>query len=545
MKHLLQRYTNVVLAVGLFLSATSLASATGEETDRRVRFNRGVIAFQEGDYSKAESFFAQLVQENDQNTGALYWLGLCQLQRNKYGLAAESLNKVLELDSERVAVKLDYAIALVGQDDYAAGRQVLRDFVESGAGDESTRTLAQFFLGVSEYNTENYEAALEALAQADAGATDPSMQANIAWYRSWVLTEQLKFEEASKEFQRVSELSVDVDQQARARTLAQQVATGVVVTEEVRPLEFRLDLGLSYDTNVVLLGDDTSLPINLATNDDLRFGLSTNLRFVHPLNENWLIGLGGNTYNSWHSSLQEYNVQTYGGRMFLNYFASEQTTFGLQYEYDFSLVNNEAFMSRNRVTPSVRYVEAFHEDGTSQTATTLFYAYEDRNYHEELFLRDDDRDGDYHTIGLVQSFNLCQPRVEQSDERWLSAALGYRYLNESTQGNDFDMSGQVLSARLSVPLAYDLLFEFSGQWTWEDYWQPNSQDWHLREREDFIQRYIWSLGREFELESNITLALKGQIAWTIDDSNVRNRLKEAVFSYDRVIYGLTLSIMFN
>ncbi len=41
------------------------------------------------------------------------------------------------------------------------------------------------------------------------------------------------------------------------------------------------------------------------------------------------------------------------------------------------------------------------------------------------------------------------------------------------------------------------------------------------------------------------MTLRGEIAWTEDDSNVRNRLKEAVFSYDRVIYGLTLSFLFR
>ncbi len=156
-----------------------------------------------------------------------------------------------------------------------------------------------------------------------------------------------------------------------------------------------------------------------------------------------------------------------------------------------------------------------------------------------------DRDGEYHTRGLTQSFNLCQPRIEQGDERWLSTALGYRWLNESTQGDDFDLTGNAIIARLAMPMPYELLFEFSGQWTWEDYWQANTQDFRRRNRHDFIQRYICSLSRDFEIDRHIIMTLRGEIAWTEDDSNVRNRLKEAVFSYDRVIYGLTLSFLFR
>ena len=141
--------------------------------------------------------------------------------------------------------------------------------------------------------------------------------------------------------------------------------------------------------------------------------------------------------------------------------------------------------------------------------------------------------------------NLCQPRIEHGDERWLFAALGYRYLNESTQGDDYDLTGNAVVARLAMPMPHELLFEFSGQWTWEDYWQPNTQDYRRRNRDDFIQRYIWSLSRDFEIDRNIIMTLRGEISWTEDDSNIRNRLKEAVFSYDRVIYGLTLSFFFN
>ena len=53
---------------------------------------------------------------------------------------------------------------------------------------------------------------------------------------------------------------------------------------------------------------------------------------------------------------------------------------------------------------------------------------------------------------MTQSFNLCQPRLDYDDTRWLSAAVGYRWLNESTQGDDFDLTGNSISASLAMPL---------------------------------------------------------------------------------------------
>jgi hypothetical protein len=60
-----------------------------------------------------------------------------------------------------------------------------------------------------------------------------------------------------------------------------------------------------------------------------------------------------------------------------------------------------------------------------------------------------------------------------------------------------------------------------------------------------VQRYTWSLGREWQLDRRTSVAVQGLIAWTFDDSNVRNNLGEAIYSYDRVIYGLTLSFFFH
>lgn len=523
------------------------ASANSEQTQRRVQFNRGIVAFGQGDYAAAQRIFEDLVGVDEPDVAALYWLGLCQLQRDDYVAAGATFQKVIEIAPEHLEAKLDAAVAFAGQEQYVQSRDFLQAFIEAGEADPDTNRLAHFFLGVAEYKTEHYEEALAALEVAEQDTTSTTMLANVAWYRGWVYTEQRRFEEASAEFARVAQLSINVDQTARARTLAEQVKAGVAIKEE-QPLsqfQLRLDLGLSYDTNVVLLGDDTSLEVGLSTDDDVRLGLGTDVRYLQPLGDQWLLGVGGSTFHSWHGDLSEFNVQTYGGRVFLNYFPSERLSFGLQYSFDFSTVDNDAFLSRHRITPSMRYVEKFHEDGTPATATTVFYSYEPRNYHEELNDLREDRDGKYSTLGVTQSFNLCQPRLDDGDKRWLSAAVGYRWLNESTQGDDFDLTGNSVSASLAVPLPRDLLFEFSGQWTWEDYWQPNTQDFRRRNRHDFIQRYTGSLSREFELDRNITMTLRGEIAWTEDDSNVRNRLQEAVFSSDRVIYGLTLSFLFR
>ncbi|MCH8853757.1 MAG: tetratricopeptide repeat protein, partial [Planctomycetes bacterium] len=253
-----------VVAVG----ALALPAVGSEaETQRRVRFNRGIVAFGQGDYAGAERVFAELVRTDETDVAGRYWLGLCQLQQYEYAAATASFQKVLELSPENLDAKLDAAIALAGQNEYAHSRKLLREFIDAGEADAGTLRQAHFFLGVAEYKTGHNEAALASLEAAEQGATEPSMLANIAWFRGWIYTEQRQLEEAAAQFTRVSELASNVDQRARARTLAEQLRAGVTVEKEepVSQFQFRLDMGLSYDTDVILLGDDTSLPVGLST----------------------------------------------------------------------------------------------------------------------------------------------------------------------------------------------------------------------------------------------------------------------------------------
>lgn len=59
------------------------------------------------------------------------------------------------------------------------------------------------------------------------------------------------------------------------------------------------------------------------------------------------------------------------------------------------------------------------------------------------------------------------------------------------------------------------------------------------------KRYVVALSRNFVIDSHIDMTVSGEIAWTQDDSNLRNARGEAIYSYDRVIYGVTLSFAFR
>ncbi len=138
-------------------------------------------------------------------------------------------------------------------------------------------------------------------------------------------------------------------------------------------------------------------------------------------------------------------------------------------------------------------------------------------------------------FGIKQAFGLA--RLKQGDVLF---EVGYGHENDSTKGTQYDAWREILSAGLEVPIVEKLKFQCGGEWAWEDYKNRSLQDARYRHREDFIQTYSFAL--IYKLTEQVSL--HGQILWTNDDSNILTSQQEAVYSYERVIYGLGLTVGF-
>lgn len=361
--------------------------------------------------------------------------------------------------------------------------------------------------------------------------------------------------------------------------------------------DFRVDWrsGFFYDTNVILLGDNTDLPRGIGRKNDFRFLTGVTLNYTTSLAAlagqtedselgRWTLGMAGRVGASWHASIKEFNEQNYGASVALQYRLIDKNTetkhgplyAGIQYDYDYFLLGNDGFLRMSRISPRLT-LYTFDE----RAVTVLGFNYEDRNYLDTLFDDRFDRDGNYYYINLTQSVDLIDMTKLYNDAgiapwglendpnetdypyeytRYLRPYFGFEYGWDVTRGNEFDNERFQVVGGVNVPLPYGLLFDFRGQWEYQDYkgFRGGSlADFHRRARRDLVQRYGFGLERTFVLVpgepvnrstlkmDRVTMTLRGDIVWTNDDSNVQDRLRQAVFSYDRTIYGLSVILSFN
>lgn len=489
--------------------------------------------------------------------------------------------------------------------------------------DDMERVKAEFYLGVVRYRqafaparvpgqTELLvdEGALRQAEMAMVGLTerltarpdDPDRDEEVQRWKSYpmlylglIRTVQRRFDDARAFYTQARELDTRDDGRSRSLIipiLVDQQLARIAEIEATAPVaEFGDDIlialktGIALDSNVILLGEDTSTPLDIGRSGDVvaQGGIAVHytldLGMLDRSFERWRIGLGGRASSTWHGDIREFNEQDYGGSIAIEYKligrepneAHGPLMASVQYDYDYFLLGNDGFLRVNRVTPRLTLLT--HEQ---RRASTLEFRYEDRNYLEPLLDRRFDRDGNYfafraaHSIEWVDLTPVYKDRgitpwghandpgpedVEYS--RWLRTSVGAEYGWDATVGDEFDANRFLFTVTFDVPLPRGVTLSLGGEWEWQEYRKASLIDFHRHFRDDFIQRYRIALERRFVLESGRAthrrtrsidrrvLVLRGDLQLTDDASNVEDRLGQSVFRYDRTVFGLSVSVLFN
>lgn len=542
--------------------------------------------------------------------------------RTLFAVGREHLKRVIELADRELAdprlvpvqAALFLGIAqLASQDEtvkaeaaqYALdGKRTLEAYVaEEGDSDP----LGHFFLAVACYRLATpldpeqvvgdratlLRRALDELAQVRAllggeDAIPAADEARVLYYEGLVLLAQRDHPRAVEKLRGVIQRDEGgllaknaeelVDQVERRQELSPEPLT---LRTPIGPLRFEgaLTIGGFHDTNVILLGENTALPRSIPDKADSRFGVEAGFDLTRLLTatddgirgETLLLGVGGTTAHFWQPSIGEFDINAYSGRAYVNWEPLRTLYLGVQYDYAYTQLGHEPFISSNRLTPVISKIwlrpkQQPRDPDEVLGRTDLYYSFDDRNYLDRLNDRRFDRDGDYHCIGLTQRFNLVQAsqlwpgyyapaedgrRRDFNDAaRWLSVRAGYAYRNERTHGDEFDLYGHSLLAGLEVPLPWRLAFGLAAEWTWDTYQQPSLFDFERKPRADFIHRYDFGLTRtiigrgENASLRTLDIRLRAGVDLTFQDANIWNRLHEEVYSYDRAIYSIKLMISF-
>ncbi len=516
------------------MPAFALAQSKGSA---EVSLSRGIDSFMAEDYAKARRHFEASLTADPDFAAGHYFLGLTLMQTASQGVGPAAKKALLERaltefelsrlrDPQLVLAYLDGAIAQTILGRFGQAESGFEQFINERPGDP----LPFLFLAVVHYRqaqddpsqlalaTENLDRADQALETS--GETNRSLQAHILFYRGLIAIEQNDRTAARDAFEQGYELAPDSDVGLQSKEILDRLL-------DRRPWELTLQIGYDYDTNITLRGHDVRRLAGEDKGNDWRFGLGSAFSYRLHETETTVIGVGFSTYDSWHTDITDFNVQNYGVNVYGAYSpeGADWLTLSIRYDWDHSLLGNQSYLTRHRVTPQIDIQE------TDWTSTSLFYQFEANNFMNE---GPDDRfsqDGHTHAFGVVQRFELAQMY-----DRPLVLDLSYRFENVQTDGSQFDADNHIFALGLDVPLPWDMTFDFTSEFEVDFYSQHNILDLGRSKREDFIHTFIFALTKQFDEH----LSARFQVDMTNNDSNVTDLDGQNFFSYNRVIYGLTL-----
>jgi len=472
----------------------------------------------------------------------------------------------------------------------------------------------QFYLAVAHYRlaaeyqdkagkTREFAASLQAaddaltkavaLGEADVAAERLSPQAFdefstvVTYYRGLVDILRTDNAAARRSFVAVREKAAGTDLANNAAAIVAKLdevertrprAVQLPVPAPLGPFEFetRLRMGHAYDTNVILLGKDTHLPRGFKRQDDYQFGLSADFnisRYISKTEAPWVgesltFGIGAGTYNLWQPNISQFDINRYPARAYVNWQPIRDLYVGFQYEYSYTQLGHEPFITSNRFTPVLSKVWRRRLPDQTEVEfgrTDFYFSQDDRGYLDRLSDRRTNRDGVYRALGMQQTINLVQARdlpwlreyyatrereQQHFGDRWLYVYLGYEFRRDMTVGTEFDQRGHSLLWGLSVPLPLRLAFELDGEFTWGNYTQPSIFDFERKARTDLLQRYDLGLTYTFVARGEnptlptLNIKLRAGVEMTFQNSNIWNRLGEDIYEYNRTIYGVQLEVDF-
>jgi len=449
-------------------------------------FQDAMIAFDDQDYATA----LQILESTPiSSPAASYYHGLCLLRTGRAAEAVpllESIRNNGELSDE---LRLDASIALLksGQPDAAA--EELDEMLVANPDDSHAR----YFLGLALYEKGDQEAAREQIELA--AQFDETLEPYRDAFRAYD--------------QRLGAASLGGYQPLRY--------------SESEPRRWNLSFltGYEYDSNVLLSPEFSGLGGNLQREDSRWVvGLFGDYRFIQESDE--VVGATASIYTNFHSSLTQFDVQTYSASTYWNR-AIDDWIVGLNYNFAETVLGRDHFATNHRVTASAtkRWDECGH--------TTGFYEYEYLDLAGLALIAAQNRSGHTNSVGLTQAWYFGPQNLGRF-------YAGYRYDSTNAYGSDFDMNSHMLSARVEYPIFEDLVFDAEARQFWDDYSSGNSLDFFERSRED--QRIELRAGLQKYIDDNTSLRL--DYTYVDSDSNVANLFGVQFYSYQRHVLSALL-----
>lgn len=547
---------------GVLILGIGLASLPGLATAGPIE-DAVSSAKQDVEQGRCEQAYQRLAGFEGLESRARLLAGQCRIRAGLYPEALADLDRARggrDLSSEQVGdVEIYRAIALYHLERYTEATAALDD-ADGLTSEEAELALYRGLISLRNGDNERAAPALESAARLAPRLTEPvaSYYAGLAWQGA---SERSKAREA---FLRVIAIDGDGPWGKEARKLLE--------TTEMFPYYVRGSMGVEYDSNVVLRGDNVT-EVTVGSGNALTSVGEKSWRGVWEVDggvqlfsqEDWSGGINASYFGNAHVDVQDLNTHypTIGG--YLANRLGPNTLAQVRYQFGYAWVNEDPYLKTH--VGEVSLAHTWEKVGTTVAVADVVSSdlrFNPMNVPDTQPLvpvctnpsggcspagvdERTERDRDGIAYGGAVEHRVFVPIPNGMDEilEQIELGGGYRFRYYDAEGNEWEHFSHIFSAGLSIELPLDFSFATLASYEFRDFANPST----FPDAEVVNTPYLLSNKdreeNQFTFEGEIEKDLTENLSISARYSYLNNDSNRAVYDYDRHIVGGYLNFRFD
>jgi tetratricopeptide (TPR) repeat protein len=508
--------------IGWLLGMASTAWAqVPSESD--VYVDRGILAYDNKQYSEALQAFQEALRLNPENVNALYYAGLTYMAVEEYAPAQAALEQALKLAPTDVDVAFQLGVAYFLQQQYDKAEPLLRQVY---ARQPQHQNLG-YYLGFIEYRKQNYR---EALGFLRANVPSDDNFAQLARFYASLSLSALGL---------AGQARAEIEEALRVQPISPLTAPAERF-REVLGAAARAERNFHVDAKVSFFYDD-NVSVNPFRSSDLSAEEARKqkhrttgelgylrLEYLPLRTADWEASIAYSVFQTINNDVAHYNVGNHTGTASLAYKASlweKPAVASLTYQYDYISLDDRNFVNRYTVAPAMSLVW----DAMNLSQAQLRFQAKDFMHEKTLVDSSDDRDALNYMVGYMHVFRFM------ADRHFVK--LGYQIDREAAQGSNWSYLGHrfLVGGQYTLPW-WDIRVRYDFDVHLRDYthlhtFLPTGISTPAVHRSDRDMNHVFSIAKD--LPYNITLSVEYLL-----NRNVSNL---AVYDYIRNVISFSVA----
>ena len=444
-------YRTLLLAIACAIVFPAVTLASPESRDL---IRQGAADLAQQRYEEALKKFAAAAQADPSDAEAVFFQGAALNRLGRSQEALPRLERAASMGSHHpdLAFEMGWALLRLRRFNEAVTQLEQYEQTRPGRG-KTSEFLGRAYLGLREY-------AKAECKLREAMRRDPALKPTALLYLANLERERANLAAARENLEQLLREEPGSPLVRRLRTeLERRAREAGVPPPGAKPWHVTVSVGAGINSNVIALGDQVPLPIDISSKRSGFARVTLNASYDWRLTSADFVTAGYGFLADAYENVPSFNLRDHFFYADYRHIFSRDLAFALRLSDEFTQIGGKDFRNQVALRPALGYRL------TDWAAVEISYSFATSDYKFPS-PSVQNRDGVTHTLGGTAFFTIPGTRIQPR--------IGYFHVRNRADGDDFDFKSNRLVAGVSAPLIWKIAGDLSWTRSFDRYDHPNS-----------------------------------------------------------------------